>query len=171
MAVDGKGLTWVSAGEENGHAWERAYHDNRLVAIRCANCGEVPMNVMRQDFTAETCRVSAVAKTPGITYADLLERVNQKVDKGGVTRFSNYGAALRHMADTPDSFVIVVAVSRDSAGFMFDKIMVAATDMWGGAVRADRPRQRLDWSRSTLRVITPENAGVLDGITPTGVVS
>lgn len=48
---------WVNRGEtENGHVWERAYHNHRLVAIRCSHCGEQPINVMREDFSVEPCR-------------------------------------------------------------------------------------------------------------------
>lgn len=169
MAVE-KELKWVRSGQENGHVWERAYHDNRLVAIRCANCGEPPINVMREDFTAEMCRGTRTAPPSGAAYNDLVEQVQRKIDKGGVLRFRRYTDALRHMADTPDSLVLVVAVSPESARFTFDNIVTSATDMWGDVARVDRARQRLDWSRSTLRMITPDNAHVLVDITPTGVV-
>lgn len=49
-------IRWVAAGEENGHKWERGYHENRLVAVRCGNCGEPPINVMTEDFKAQPCR-------------------------------------------------------------------------------------------------------------------
>lgn len=47
---------WVPAGEENGHKWERGYVDGALVAVRCANCGEMPLNVMDDKFHAAPCR-------------------------------------------------------------------------------------------------------------------
>lgn len=167
---EGKGLTWVPSGEESGHKWERGLHNGLLVAIRCANCGEIPMNVMRADHSVEPCHPTTALRLRVSGYKDLIERVNRKIDPGGVLQFEHVRDALEHMTNTVDAVVLCTAVSRESGQHLLDQVVVQANDRWGGAARVDRARLRVDWSRATLRIVTPESERFLDEINPTAVL-
>lgn len=163
-------LTWVRSGEENGHVWERGFRNHVMLITRCANCGENPLNVMREDFTTEPCRGSRLAESAEHRFKALNERMDTMLDDYKIVRLGSTEAALRHMDATEKAQVLIVAFNRESAGYKFDNLIVAATDMWGDAVRVDRGRQRLNWSGRAVRMVHPDNTHVLDDVYPTGVL-
>lgn len=163
-------LNWVRSGAENGHVWERGFRNHVMLTTRCANCGENPLNVMREDFTTEPCRGSRLAESAEHRFKGLNDRMDVILDDRKIVRLGTVEAALRHMDATEKAQVLIVAFNRESAGYKFDNLIVAATDMWGDAVRIDRARQRINWSGRAVRMVHPDNTHVLDDVYPTGVL-
>lgn len=164
------GLTWVRSGEENGHVWERGFRNHVMLTTRCANCGESPLNVMREDFTAEPCRGAMIATSAERRFKGLNDKVDVLLDDHSIARLPTPEAALRHLDSTKNAQVFIVCFNRESAGYRFDNLIVAATDMWGDAVRVDRARMRINWSGRAVRMVHPDNAHVMDDVQPTGVL-